>query len=103
MISRSAVSGEAPGYGSTTTITGCSTSGIWLTRSFLSASSPRHISVMMMTIVVTGRLMLKSERNIALLPADGRGHRRRLRRRRGLDGLAVLEQRARVADHLVAL
>ena len=64
MISRSTVSGEAPGYGIVTTITGCSTSGIWFTRSFFSASSPRHISAMMMTTVETGRLMLKSERNI---------------------------------------
>ena len=46
MISRSTVSGEAPGYGMLTTMTGCSTSGIWLTRSFFSASRPRHISAM---------------------------------------------------------
>ena len=55
---------QAPGYGIVTTITGCSTSGIWFTRSFCSASSPRHMSAMMMTIVATGRLMLKSERSI---------------------------------------
>ncbi len=48
--------------------TGCSTSGIWFTRRFLSASSPRHISTMMMATVVTGRLMLKSERNMAYFP-----------------------------------
>src|SRR4030095_16139079 len=103
MISRSTVSGEAPGYGTTTTITGCSTSGIWFTRSFFSASSPRHISVMMMTTVLTGRLMLKSERSIALLPGLARGDRARLARRRGgLDRLAVLQERRRIADHLVA-
>ena len=92
-----------------TTITGCSTSGIWFTRRFLSASSPRHMSPMMMTTVDTGRLMLKSERSMALAPQFlagaasvaaalvGAG------RRCGLHELAVLEERAGVADHLVAL
>src|SRR5690349_14133566 len=104
MTSRSTVSGEAPGYGTVTTITGCSTSGIWFTRSLFNASKPRHISAMMMTTVETGRLMLKSERSIAL-PRRGllvrRGHRR-LRRRRCLHRLAFLERSAGIADHLVA-
>jgi hypothetical protein len=65
MISRSTVSGEAPGYGKLIDITGFSTSGIWLTRRFLSASNPRHMSTITMATVVTGCLMLKLERNIA--------------------------------------
>jgi hypothetical protein len=64
MISRSTDSGEAPGYGKLMLITGISTSGFGLTRRFLSASKPRHISTMMMASVVTGCLMLKFERNI---------------------------------------
>jgi hypothetical protein len=67
-ISRSTVSGDAPGYGIRTTITGCSTSGIWFTRSFFSAINPRHMSAMMMTTVETGRLMLKSESSMATSP-----------------------------------
>src|SRR5438046_566003 len=105
MISRSTVSGDAPGYGIVTTTTGCSTSGIWFTRSLFRASSPRHMSAMMMTTVETGRLMLKSESSIALFPfrAFGGRDRARLARRLGLDGLPVPEQRAGIADHLVAL
>src|SRR6516225_6857347 len=99
MISRSTVSGEAPGYGIATTITGCCTSGIWFTRRFFSASNPRHISVMMMTTVATGRLMLKSDRTIGLLRRRHRG----LRGRRRLHRLPVLQERRRVADHAVAL
>jgi hypothetical protein len=38
--------------------------GIWLTRSRVSASRPRPISAMMITTVATGRLMLKSDRNM---------------------------------------
>ncbi len=66
------------------------------------------MSMMMMTTVVTGRLMLKSERNMAqffalaagsfvaaaLVGVAGGG---------GLYRLAFLQQRRRVADHLVAL
>ena len=63
--SRSTVSGEAPGYGMLTTRTGCSTSGIWLTRSLERANRPSAISATMMTIIATGRLMLNSDRNIA--------------------------------------
>src|SRR5689334_10727312 len=93
-----------------TSITGCSTSGIWFTRRFFSASSPRHMSAMMMTTVDTGRLMLKSERNMALASVLGGGRgalglRRgagRGRLGRGLDRLPVLQQRGRVADHAVA-
>src|SRR5512140_1727350 len=105
MISRSTDSGEAPGYGMVTTITGWSTSGIWFTRSLFSASSPRHISAMMMTMVEIGRLMLKSDRNMARVPLVGRrrGRHRRLDRGRRLDRLVFLEQRRRIADHLVAL
>src|SRR3954471_2719449 len=86
-----------------TTITGCSTSGIWLTRSLLSAIRPRPISVMMMTIAATGRLMLKSERNIAVSRSGAGGDRRGGRARRGhLEALAVGERGARGAQHAVA-
>ena len=70
MISRSTVSGEAPGYGKLTTMTGSWTSGIWFTRRFLSASRPRAMSTMTIATVVTGCLMLKLERNMALLLRD---------------------------------
>src|SRR5687767_6180545 len=51
-------------------MTGCSTSGIWLTRRFLNASRPIAMSTMTMATVVTGCLMLKLERNMA--SASGR-------------------------------
>ena len=63
--SRSTVSGLAPGYGIVTVRMGCSTSGIWFTRSFDSASRQSAIRPMMITIIATGRLTLKSDRNIA--------------------------------------
>jgi hypothetical protein len=47
-----------------TTSTGCSMSGIWLTRSLDSASRPRAIRPMMTTIIATGRLTLKSDRSM---------------------------------------
>ena len=53
--------------GTFTTMTGICTSGIWLTRSFLSASSPMHMSTMTIATVVTGLLMLKFESNMAYL------------------------------------
>jgi hypothetical protein len=49
-------------------MTGWSTSGIWLTRRFFSASNPRHMRTMTMATVVTGCLMLKLERNTAYFP-----------------------------------
>src|SRR5437899_3262147 len=93
-----------------TTITGMSTSGIWFTRSFFRASRPSAISAMMMTIVETGRLMLKSDRNMesplgALRFGAGGVGAARLGGGRGvarLDRLAVLEERGGIADHLVA-
>src|SRR5690242_15125734 len=104
MISRSTDSGDAPGYGIDTTITGCSTSGIWFTRSFFSASRPSAISPMMMTTVEIGRLMLKSESSMI---ASLLGRRQRIGRDRclaaRLDRLLVLQERGRIADHLVAL
>src|SRR3954467_9930209 len=69
MISRSTVSGDAPGYGKLTTITGSCTSGIWLTRRFFNASRPSAIRMMTIATVVTGFLMLKFERNMAYSPA----------------------------------
>src|SRR3954470_13557457 len=91
-----------------TTSTGCSTSGIWLTRSFASASRPRPISVMMMTIAATGRLMLKSERNmgIAFPRSLGSGRRRDGRGGGGglgeLDVLAIHQGGARRAQQAIA-
>src|SRR5258706_13721623 len=130
MISRSTDSGEAPGYGTVTTITGCSTSGIWLTRSLFSASRPRHISAMMMTTVEIGRLMLKSESSM-FTPRRSRGSGNPVTlgetslgpRFRGNDNvsgddfvpfrhcrfgcprlhrLVILEQRGRIAEDLIA-
>src|SRR6185503_11795382 len=105
-ISRSTVSGEAPGYGIVTTMTGCSTSGMLFTRSFFRAMSPRHMSAMMITTVATGRRMLKSERIMRApggsLGRRGRGDRGGLRPR-GLHGLPILQERGRVAEHAVAL
>src|SRR6188768_3200973 len=99
MISRSTVSGEAPGYGKEIDITGFSTSGIWLTRRFFSASNPRHMSTITIATVVTGCLILKLERNMGLLLRyDGR-HRSAT----ALHGLAVLQRGARIPQHLVAL
>eukprot|EP01137_Pigoraptor_chileana_P016080 Opistho-2@5630 len=109
MISRSVVSGEAPGYGMLTTMTGCSTSGIWLTRSFLRASRPRHIRPMMMTIVATGFLTLKLERNISASGGLGRRLRRLRCGRRRRSGLAqldlatILQGAGGMAQHLVPL
>src|SRR2546428_11184843 len=84
-----------------TTSTGCSTSGIWLTRSLFRASRPRHISAMMMTIVATGRLMLKSERNMASGPRVG-GSRVALGADE-LDLLPVDQRAAGLAQDLVAI
>ena len=64
VTSRSAVSGEAPGYGMSTTISGRSTSGFWLTFSLDRASSPMAIIATMITIVAIGFLTLKLDRNI---------------------------------------
>src|SRR2546430_11844722 len=99
--SRSTVSGDAPGYGIVTTSTGCCTSGISLTRSLVSASTPAAINAMIRTTVPTGRRIEKSDRNM-------RGSLRRLGRLRGrdgrrggcagLDGLAVLERGDRGAQ-----
>ena len=47
------------------TSTGCSTSGIWFTRSLDNASRPRPINARMITIIATGRLTLKSDRNMS--------------------------------------
>src|SRR3954463_7017897 len=97
MMSRSTDSGEAPGYGKVTTMTGMSTSGIWLTRRCVSASRPRHMSTMMMATVVTGCLMLKFERNMLFL-RDYCG----LGVAAGADLLAILEQGVRETQNLVA-
>src|SRR6188508_1969682 len=106
MISRSTVSGDAPGYGKLTDITGFSTSGIWLTRRFFSASRPRHMSTITIATVVTGCLMLKLERNMTRLPDDYLSlflnDQRGLRFRSGLHFLPVLQRGIREAEHLVA-
>src|SRR5262245_27850325 len=106
MMSRSTDSGDAPGYGKLITITGCSTSGIWLTRRFFSASRPRHIRTMMIATVVTGCLMLKLESNIAygslkflrLLFSDGH----RLRTTFDAHRLVGLQRRVRKTQHRIA-
>src|SRR5262245_26273243 len=120
MISRSTVSGEAPGYGMFTTMSGISTSGIWFTRRFLNASSPRHMRTMTIATVVTGFLMLKLERNIACFPRFGGRYAREAivvaRLLRGLlrehgrfrfaavvDALAVLKSGGRIPQHRVTL
>src|SRR5678815_2789895 len=98
MMSRSTDSGEAPGYGKVTTMTGMSTSGIWLTRRCVSASRPRHMSTMMMATVVTGCLMLKLERNMLFLRDDsglGVGT--------GPDLLSILQRGIRKTQDLIAL
>src|SRR5689334_10557493 len=100
MISRSTVSGEAPGYGKFTTITGSCTSGIWLTRRCLSASRPSAMRITTRATVVTGFLMLKFERNTALLLL--RSQRRGLGVRGQLRGLLVLQGRVRITQHHVA-
>src|SRR3954470_24045636 len=97
MMSRSTDSGEAPGYGKVTTMTGMSTSGIWLTRRCVSASRPRHMSTMMMATVVTGCLMLKLERNMLFL-RDYCG----LGVDAGADLLSILERGVREPQDLVA-
>src|SRR5689334_11000238 len=83
-------------------ITGCSTSGISLTRSFCSARMPSAISMRMMTTVASGRRMLKSERTMASAH-DGGG--------RGAGGgagvflhrLVVLKRGNGMAQHAVAV
>src|SRR5262245_47894049 len=101
MISRSTVSGDAPGYGTFTTITGCCTSGIWLTRRFLNASNPTHMSTMTIATVVTGCLMLKLDRNmrgsLGLLAAGSERSACHLHR------LAVHQRRGRILENRVAL
>src|SRR5688572_27897883 len=104
MMSRSTDSGEAPGYGKLMTMTGWSTSGIWLTRRFFSASRPSAMSTMMMATVWTGCLMLKFERNMglpeeALLLCDHRGLGLSAR----ADFLAILQRVVRKSQHLVTL
>src|SRR6186713_1146743 len=107
MMSRSTDSGEAPGYGKVTTMTGISTSGIWLTRRCRSASRPRHMSTMMMATVVTGCLMLKFERNMDSPCLPGQrlllGDLGRLGVDAAVHRLSVLERRIREPQHLVAL
>src|SRR6185369_12464719 len=106
MISRSTVSGDAPGYGMFTTIIGSSTSGRSLTRSFLNAISPTHISTMTIATVVTGCLMLKLERNMARPVCRERGLLAAGRERNGfrhLHGLAVLQRGGRILEDGVAL
>src|SRR3954463_12893817 len=87
-------------------MSGSATSGFWLTRSLDSAISPRPISVMMMTTAATGRLMLKSERNMASSSRSGTerggGRRRRVRRLRQFHLLPVDQGRAGGAQQLVA-
>src|SRR3954470_1847817 len=101
MISRSTVSGEAPGYGKFTTITGSCTSGIWFTRRCLSAMSPSAMRITTIATVVTGFLMLKLERNTALLLLGSQ--RRGLGVHRQPCSLLVLEGGGRVTQHHVAL
>src|SRR5882672_3842686 len=100
MISRSTVSGEAPGYGKLTTMTGSCTSGIWFTRRCLSASRPSAMSTMTIATVVTGFLMLKLERNMALFLRDDS---RRFDRLCKCRDLAVLQRRTRVTQHRIAV
>src|SRR6478609_9575599 len=84
-----------------TTISGCSTSGIWLTRSLLRAIRPRAIRPMMMTIVAIGFLTLKLERNIsASCGSRGGGRCGRLGQ---LDLAAIAQGAAGVAQDAVAL
>src|SRR5688500_1900176 len=100
MISRSTVSGDAPGYGKLITMTGCSTSGIWLTRRFFNASRPRHMSTITIAIVVTGCLILKLERNISgslFLVGDDRGGGTDLHR------LPIFQGAVWITQHLVTL
>src|SRR4051794_22298073 len=98
MISRSTVSGDAPGYGMLTYRFGGSTSGSWLTRNLVRAIRPTHMITMIRMIVGTGRRILKSDKNI-LFPLDGCDVRCRRQGRAGhlgkyaLDLLAVLEAR----------
>src|SRR6185503_18672709 len=97
MMSRSTDSGEAPGYGNCTTMTGISTSGIWLTRRCVSASRPRHMSTMMMATVVTGCLMLKLERNMLFLRDYSR-----FGISAGTDLLSIFQRAVRETQDLVA-
>ena len=60
-ISITAFSGDAPGYGTETTTTGTATSGNSSVCNWKSDTRPKTTSASMLTIVMTGRLIAKSE------------------------------------------
>ena len=80
MTSRSTVSGDAPGYGIDTDTTGGATSGNSSVLRLKSAKMPNTTSASMVTMVMMGRRMEKSEMN-TLVPCAGRRHRTHLHRR----------------------
>src|SRR5690242_3491359 len=81
-------------------MTGCCTSGIWLTRRFLTAINPSAISTMTMATVVTGFLILKLERNTAASLLLGSGRERR--RRSHFHELVVPQGRVRITQQRIA-
>ena len=62
--SRSTTSGEAPGYGIATLMIGCCTSGNSSVSSCQSEKRPKTTSATIETMVISGRLMAKSEMNM---------------------------------------
>ena len=63
MISRSTVSGDAPGIGITTPMIGCWMSGNSSVWRLISAAMPNATSASIAVTVTIGRLMAKSEMN----------------------------------------
>ncbi len=79
MTSRSTVSGEAPGYGTATDTMGGETSGNSSVFSWTSAKMPNTTSASMLTTVMIGRRIEKSEMNTSV-PCAGRRGRPHLHR-----------------------
>src|SRR4029434_10675286 len=77
--SRSTVSGEAPGYGTDTDTMGGETSGNSSVFSWMSAKMPNTTSASMLTTVMIGRRIEKSEMN-TLVPCARRRRRTHLHR-----------------------
>jgi hypothetical protein len=71
MTSRSTVSGEAPGYGIAMAITGGCTSGNSSVSSCVRATIPNTTSASIVTTVMTGRLMAKSDMSMRYFAGCG--------------------------------
>ena len=103
MISRSDRLRRGARVGNVTTITGCSTSGIWLTRSLLQreqAQAHQHDDDARPS--ATGRLMLKLERNMAYFPLRRPARRWRAGAASSAPAWPSFSVDARIAQHRVA-